>query len=109
MVCVDHMHLDDKRAILIMNSTSRYSVGDVVDTASMRNAIPLFESLWISPSWTPETVLFGPAFDNSEFIKYLKSHVIESRPIPPRRHNKNVPESQHRTIRDVRLRLRVEY
>lgn len=50
--------------------------------------------------------LFDPAFNNSEFTKYLDDHGIECRPLPPRRHNKNAIESKHKIIRDIYLRLK---
>ena len=106
VVCIDHLHLDDNRVFHIMDASSRYSAGDVVDTTAMKQAIASFESLWISPFWTPKTVLYDQAFENGEFKNYLESHDIEIRPIPPRRHNKNVIESKHRIIRDVYLRLK---
>lgn len=49
--------------------------------------------------------MFDPAFENPGFTDYLNSLGVETRSISPRRHNKNVLESKHRTIRDVYLRL----
>lgn len=106
MVCVDHLFLEGTRVFHIMDSYSRYSAGDVVDTTAMHHAVSIFESMWITPFWTPSTVLFDQAFDNDEFKSYLDSHDIENRPIPARRHNKNVIESKHRIIRDIYLRLK---
>lgn len=108
VVCVDHMNLDDNLVFHIMDSTSRYSVRDVVDTVSMWNAIPLFEALWVSSFWTPKSVLFDPAFEKFGFTNNLKSLGIEARPIPPRRHNKYVLEPKQRTIREVYLGLKAE-
>eukprot|EP00171_Calliarthron_tuberculosum_P017605 IDg17605t1 len=81
----------------------------VVPDTSMNFAIEAIESQWISPFWAPEIVLFDLAFNNTNFKKYLSSYSIEPRPIPPRRHNKNVLESKHRVIRDVYLRLKAEH
>ena len=108
VVCIDHFHLGDSRVLHIMDSVSRYSVGEVVDNTSMIQAIPLFESLCITPFRVPEDVLFDPAFDNTDFKDCLTSHGINARPIPPRRHNKNVLESKHKIFRDVYLRLKAE-
>jgi len=105
LVCIDHVHLNEMRVIHMMDATTRYSVGAVVPDTSMKNAIINFESLWISPFWEPKAVQFDQAFDNSIFKNYLLKHDIEGRPIPARRHNKNVLESKHRVIRDVFLRL----
>lgn len=106
VLCVDHYHLDGNRIFHIMDSVARYSVGDVVQEMNMSTAIPIFESLWVSAFWEPKVVLYGSAFDNSEFTMYLESHNIECRPLPPRRHNKNVIESKHRVIRDIFIRLK---
>ena len=105
VVCVDHLHLGGSRVLHIMDSSTRYSAGTVVFTTSMQEAILGIEAQWVSPFWHPHTVLFDKAFDNQEFRSYLKMSVIEPRPIPPRRHNKNVLESKHKIIRDIFLRL----
>jgi len=109
LVCVDHLHLNHMRVFHIMDATTRYSVGAVVPDTSMKNAMLLFESLWISAFWEPKAVQFDQAFDNSIFKTYLEKHNIEARPIPARRHNKNVLESKHKVIRDVFLRLVENY
>lgn len=106
VVCVDHFFLDAHCVFHLMDSVARYSAGDVVSDVSMKTAIPVIESQWISPFWTPKAILFDPAFDNEPFREYLGNHDIEPRPIPPRRHNKNVIESKHRIIRDIYLRLK---
>lgn len=106
VVCVDHYHLDGNRIFHIMDSVARYFVGDVVQEMNMSTAIPLFQSLWVSAFWEPKVVFYDSAFDNSEFTMYLESHDIECRPLPPRRHNKNLIASKHRVIRDVFIRLK---
>lgn len=105
-VCVDHLHIDDMRILHIMDSATRYSAGAVVQTTNMEDAIIAFDSHWVSQFWTPENVLYDPAFHNEEFKSYLLQLGSECKAIPPRRHNKNVLESKHRVIRDVYLRLK---
>ncbi len=51
---------------------------------------------------------FDQAFDNENFQNFLNVYGIESRPIPARRHNKNVLESKHKIIRDIFIRLESE-
>lgn len=108
VVCIDHFHLEGNRVFHIMDLESGYSTGDVVDTMSMSDEIYLFESLWITQFWTPKTVLHDPAFENTEFTEFLNAQDIEHRPIPRRRHYKNVIESKQHIIRDIYLRLKHE-
>ncbi len=58
------------------------------------------------PFWASDAGLYDPAFKNDKFQSYLSKHSIEARPLPPRRHNKNVIESKHRVIRDIYIRLK---
>lgn len=79
VVCIDHFHLDLNRVLHLMDSYARFSAGDVVDSMSMSTEISLFETLWVTPFWTPDTVvLFDPAFDNTEFTAYLNGHGIQA-------------------------------
>lgn len=89
-VCVEHRNLDDNWVFHIMDSTYRYSVGDVFDTVSIWNAITLFETHWLSSFWTAQTFCSILFFDNTGFTDYLNSPGVEARSILPRRHNKNV-------------------
>ena len=92
----------------VMDAASRYSVGAVVEDTSMRQAIVVLDAHWVTPFWTPDVVAYDSEFKNSIFINYLKDQGIDARPLPSRRHNKNVLESKHRIIRDVFLRLKEE-
>jgi len=95
LVCVDHMYLEDNCVLHIMDATTRYSAGLRVLNTGMDAAISTFESQWISPFWIPE------------FRHYINAIGCELRLTPARRHNKNVLESKHRTIRDIYLRLKI--
>ena len=106
LVCVDHLFVDSHKVFYCMDSVTRYSAGCVVTDTTMQASISTFDLHWITPFWIPQTVLFDQAFNNTEFTAYLSCLGINSRPIPPRRHNKNVIESKHRIIRDIYLRLR---
>lgn len=105
LVCVDHLFLDQYCVMHAMDAASRYSVGAVVEDTSMWRAILLFDAHWVTPFWTPQVVAFDRGFNNSVFVEYLQAQDIGTRPLPPRRHSKNVLESKHRIIRDVFLRL----
>jgi len=90
----------------IMDTISRYSVGSVVDTTNMDQAIEVFENTWLSQFWEPEEVVFDRGFNNAPFKSFLSKYSISARALPPRRHSKNVIESKHRIIRDIFLRLK---
>lgn len=106
VVCIDHLFLDMFIVFHIMDSGSRYSVGTTVADTKMATALLAFEAHWITAFWCPETILYDPAFHNSEFEDYVKALDIPIFPLPSRRHNINVLESKHRIIRDVYLRLK---
>lgn len=103
VVCIDHLFLNRHKVFHCMDSVSRCSAGFPVTDTTMSNAITAFEAHWITLFWPPDTVLYDPAFDNSEFTAYLHSLGINASPIPPRRHKNNVLESKHKIIRDIFL------
>jgi len=107
VVCIDHLFLDEYKVFHAMCSSTRYSVGSHVPDTNMENSIACLEAHWISQFWPPNEILYDPAFENSLFKSYVELYDIATRPIPPRRHNKNVIESKHRIIRDIFLRLKV--
>lgn len=107
VVSVDHMFLEDSCVFHIMDTKTRYSVGAIVETTSMSNAVDVLESTWMSEFWAPNVIAFDQAFGSDVFVAFLDKYGIEKRALPPRRHNKNVIESKHRFIRDVYLRLKV--
>lgn len=66
----------------------------------------MFESTWLSEFCVPKVIAFDEAFSSDLFLSFLDKYGIEKRPLPSRRHNKNVIEPKHRFIRDVYLRLK---
>lgn len=88
-----------------MDKATRYSLGAVVESTSMREAILQFEASWLQDFWPPGEIIGDKAFNNDIFIDHIKEYGIKFSPIPPRRHSKNAIESKHRVIRDVFLRL----
>lgn len=108
VVCIDHLHLGNMRVFHLMDAATRYSAGAVVQDTSMVLAIEVMEGHWISQFWEPEEVQFDQAFDNTPFKDYLKMYGINPRPVPARRHNKNVIESKHKIMRDIFLKLSFE-
>jgi len=107
VVCIDHLFLDDHKVFHAMCSSTRYSVGAEVPDTTIDKSIACLEAHWISQFWPPNEILYDPAFETQMFNDYVKLYDISTRPIPPRRHNKNVIESKHRIIRDIFLRLKV--
>lgn len=106
VVCIDHFFPDNQDVLHFMDAQTRYSTGLLVPSTSMHDAIPAFETLWLSEFWPPNGVQGDKAFDNSEFKDYLSLYDVNFRPVPPRRHSKNVLESKHRILRDIYLRLK---
>ncbi len=58
----------------------------------MEAAIYALDAHWISQFWAPKSIQLDQAFANELFQKFFDRHGIETRPIPARRHNKNVLE-----------------
>ncbi len=81
VVCVDHMFLEENRVFHIMDSSTRSSVGSCVPDTKMIHSIQAFDSRWLSSFWPPGSVLYDPAFDNTEFEAFLKQHDICSTPL----------------------------
>ena len=108
LVCIDHFHLGNFRICRIMCASTRCAVGAVVPYTGMESAIYGFDSHWISQLWAPAAVHFYQAFANEPFLQFLKFHGIEPRPIPARRHYKNVLESKHKVVHDIFLRLKLD-
>lgn len=88
-----------------MDTKLRYSVGGIVESTSMVEAIEVFESTWLSGFWSPEFVAFDQASDSELFCHFLKKYDIDKRALPARRQNENGIDSKHRVIRDVYLLL----
>jgi len=109
VVSVDHMFLGENCVFHIMDTKSRYSVGAIVESTTMAQAIEVFESTWLSEFWAPDVVAFDQAFDSKLFDQFLQKYGIGKRALPARRHSKNVIESKHRIIRDVYLRLKSSF
>ena len=108
VVCIDHFFPDNLNVLHFMDATTRYSSGLLVPSLSMKDTVVVFMSTWLSDFWPPVNVQGDLAFDNDEFKDYLLLYDIQFRPVPPRRHSKNVLESKHRILRDIYLRLKSE-
>ena len=94
-------HFGNLRICHIIDSKTRYSAGAVVNDTGMEVAIGVLDSHWISPVWAHDSIQFDQAYANKEFNDFLSLHRINPRPIPARRHNKNVIESKRKMIRDI--------
>lgn len=106
VVCIDHFHLDDVRLFHVMDSYSRFSAALPVSSMSLSDAIAAFEAIWISHFWPPCAVQGDLAFRHNEFQEFLAQYGTSFRPVPPRRHHKNLLESKHGFIRAIFLRLK---
>ena len=68
VLCVDHLFLNNICVFHAMDTATRYSVGCAVPNTGMIPAISSLDSHWITPFWSPQTVIFDKAFDNKCFI-----------------------------------------
>ena len=75
-----------------MDATTRYSAVTDVPDSSMETPIEVLDSHRISPFRAPDSIQFDQAFVNKEFNDFLSLHGINPRPVPARRHDKNVIE-----------------
>lgn len=66
----------------------------------MEHAIGQFKSCRLTPFRAPGEIYGDMAFDNRVFASYLVRLGIGFRPVPPRRHVKNPPDSKHRIIHE---------
>lgn len=106
VVCIDHLFLDQLCVFHAMDTTSRYSACYIPNSTSLIDSMLAFEASWLSQFWPPTEVKGDNAFNKTNFIEFLKCLGIEFRPVPPRKHSKNVLESKHGIIRSVYLRLK---
>ena len=106
VVCVDHFWLDGQCMFHIMDSFSRFSVAQPVESTALVDTTIIFESMWISQFWPPGSVQGDLAFQHDQFQAFLTMYGIDFRPVAPRRHHKNLLEPKHGVIRAIFLRLR---
>lgn len=106
VVFVDHFWLDDICLFHAMDSFSRFSIAQPVTSTAISEVIVAFENLWISHFWPPSQVQGDLAFRFPKFTDFLAKCNISFRPVPPRRHHKNLLEPKHGVIRAVYLRLK---
>lgn len=106
VLCLDHMFLDKTTVLHMMDVSTRFSVGTVVDSTSMENVIYHLENLWFSQFWPPNSIHVDGAFQNEIMKLFLSRYDVEMRPVPPRRHSKNPIEPRYCIIRSIFLRLK---
>lgn len=63
-------------------------------------------TVWFGQFRSPGTVLGDNAFNQEEFISFIKASGPELKPFPPRLNSKNVLESNHYIIRSICCRLK---
>lgn len=106
VVCVDHFFLDDLVMFHIMDSATRYSCASVVSNTNLNDAISSFEMLWLGHFWPSQFIHGDGSFQQPQFRGFLARYDISLRPVRPRRHQKNMIEPKHGSIRAIFLRLR---
>lgn len=89
-----------------MDAKTRYSVGCIVPSTCMKEAISAFECTWMSELWPHASVQGDQRFSCAEFTDYRRLNDIYFRPVTPRSHSKHFLELKHRILRDIYLRLK---
>lgn len=88
-----------------MDATTRYYAAVSSTKITLTESLMSLETVWLAPFW-PSTELRGDAeFSKDVFTTELKKFSITLCPSPPRRHSKNVLESNHGVIRSIFLWL----
>ena len=98
---IDHFFLDHITVCHVMDTLSRYSVGQIVTPTAMSETVNIFESRCISEFWPPDEVQYDRAPASQEFENFLDTYAVKKRRIPPRRHNKLALESKKRSFETI--------
>lgn len=85
VVFIDHLWLDEICLLHVMDSYSRFSIAQPVQSTALSQAVVAFENLWISHFWPPSSVQGDLAFRFPEFIDFLNQYNISFRPVPPKK------------------------
>ena len=72
----------------------------------MKSVLCVLDANCISPFWAPNAIQYDLAFNDHEFKDFLSTFDMQTRPIPARRHNKNIFKSKHKIIREIFLRIK---
>ena len=105
VVCIDHFHLGHLRICHIMDATTRYSAGAVLNDTGMEAAIGVLESHWIPPFvlLTPHNLIkllpIKSSMISYHFTALIRARFLHGPTI------KNVIESKHKIIGDIFLRI----
>lgn len=89
-----------------METTTRYSAVQVVESKGLKEAVFAFESCWISQFWPPCSVHADSVLCKGVFADMLKMYDIKLCPVPPYLHQINLLEPLHASIRFIYIRLR---
>lgn len=89
-----------------MDTAPRYSAGIIVESTSTEVAIYAMELTWLAHFWPPAWIHADGAFLSKHFMQFFGQYGIELRPVPPRRHQKNMIEPRYGSIWSIFLRLK---
>lgn len=106
--CVNHLYLDEIRLMHCMYNSTRFLSAFIVKSASLDEAVIVFETSWIAKFWLPVSVQGDKAFSAGAFKAFLDAREFKFNPVPPRRHTKNSIESKCRIICSSFLKLQTE-
>lgn len=107
LVFVDNFFLDDFCLIHFMEAYSRYSACQLHPSTALVPASVAFENLWIGQFWPPETAQEDLSFQHNQFSSIIQHYNIPFRPVPPKRHHKNLLEPKHGVIRATFIRFKI--
>lgn len=89
----------------VMDTSATYRAGLFCDDRSMQSVINAFEIVSLPPFWPPTVVQGDQVFNTVEFKEFLANRSFQYQFSPPRRHSKNVLESNQGVIRSIYNRL----
>lgn len=104
-LCMDHFFLDAITLFHTMAVAMRFSAAQVVSTTSSEEAMYAFELICISKFWPPEHITADGFFQTDALTSHLPCYEINLKPLPPRRHEKNMIEPRLVMIRLIFLRV----
>lgn len=86
---IDRFLLDDASSFYVMDVIARYS------SARANEAIHALELAWMFLSWPQGAVRADGAFQTNASKPFVPRNGIQIRPVPSRRHGKNMTERRH--------------
>lgn len=100
------MFFDHRRLLHVMDTKTRCSAGTICDHMTLDTSAQELLACWIKQIWTPHMIRGDHVFNHESFIDFVKTIASTFEPIPPRHHQRNVPQSKRGVIHSIYLRLK---